>query len=183
MRPECFEFKVLTCSASALAQALRNGALAQEIHGAAAAGNPHRRPSFPAACLPACGWRGVERPNRCRARSADPLPTHRALQARNVFGADAARCDFHVRRDASALDRAASRRVIARGGEAQRAVTAALQRDHGLHRALAERVVPTISARLRSCSAPATISAAEAEAPLISTTTGTPARSSPRRAL
>src|SRR5690242_4993863 len=43
-----------------------------------------------------------------------------------------------VGRDALGLDRAAGRRVVARGGEPQGAVVAA-ERNDGLHRALAER--------------------------------------------
>ncbi len=46
--------------------------------------------------------------------------------------------DLQVRLDADLLDRAARRRVVARRGDRQGAVLAAAQRDHRLHRPLAE---------------------------------------------
>jgi hypothetical protein len=46
--------------------------------------------------------------------------------------------DFQVGLDAGLLDRAARRREVARRGQLQGAVGPAAQRDHGLHRALAE---------------------------------------------
>ena len=72
-----------------------------------------------------------------RSYAAYAVERIEALQTGRI---DAALRHFHVRRDAGALDRTASRRVVTRRGETERAVTAALQRDHGLHRALAERV-------------------------------------------
>ena len=57
------------------------------------------------------------------------------------------------------------------------------ERDDGLHRPLPNERVPITVARLWSCSAPATISDAEAEPPLMSTTTCLPSVMSPGRAL
>ena len=51
---------------------------------------------------------------------------------------DAHLCHFDVRLDALTLNGAPRRGEVAGGGQAQRAVAAALQRDDGLHRALAE---------------------------------------------
>ena len=67
-------------------------------------------------------------------------------------------------------------------GQPQRTV-AGSKRDDGLHRALAEGARADSVARLWSCSAPATISDADAEPPLISRMSGLPLVGSPGRAL
>src|SRR5215469_5417820 len=73
-----------------------------------------------------------------------------------------------VGRDAFCLDRTSRRRVVTRRGQAQRAVAGA-ERDDGLHRAFAERPGADQRRALMSCNAPATISEADAEPPLIRT--------------
>ena len=91
----------------------------------------------------------------------------RAIAASSVVGSSTMKSGMMPLR----LDRAAARRVVARGGELDRGVVA--ERQDGLHRALAEGLRADHAARLWSCSAPATISEAEAEPPLTSTTIGT----------
>src|SRR3546814_1110771 len=82
-----------------------------------------------------------------------------------------------VRLDAERLDGAAGWCEIARGGQAHGA--AEPEWNDGLHRALPEGLGAHHDGRRWSCSAPATISDAEAEPPLISTTTGRPSARSP----
>jgi hypothetical protein len=62
---------------------------------------------------------------------------------------------------------------VTRSGQRKRSTFAA-KGNQRLHRAFAEGRVPTIVTRLWSCKAPATISEAEAESPLINAITGFP---------
>ena len=81
------------------------------------------------------------------------------------------RLNDHVRLDAGRLDRASARRVVPRRRQA-RMVPLGPSGMIVCTEPLPNERVPTIVARLWSCSAPATISEAEAEPPLTSTTIG-----------
>jgi hypothetical protein len=113
-----------------------------------------RRPSFPrpGRCSGACPGR----PRGCAApRTGCPL--------RFVH--------HHVGHDALGLDGAAAGRVVARGRELEAGVRA--QGRTVCTEPLPKVWLPMMVARLWSCSAPATISLAEAEPSLTSTTSGT----------
>ena len=89
---------------------------------------------------------------------------------------------LYVGLDAFGLDRTAGWREVPGGGQPQCALVRT-QRDDGLHRAFAERTRADERRALWSCSAPATISEAEAEPPLINTISGLPLVRSPAWAL
>ena len=106
------------------------------------------------------------------ALSFQIYPLQVCASRRAQRGASCGRWIFRhdIRRDALRLDRASARRAIACGGELDRRV------DQGQNRPtepLPKVWVPRTTARLRSWSAPATISDAEAEPPLTRTTIGT----------